>query len=145
MDVKRWKEIEGINLSFFEAINWYMTYKKEFRNLIMHRFKHPSKSPMNLVHYFICRLLWRPMESLFIYTADIGGGLYIQHGVASLIGAAKIGENCTIGLKNDDENNPYHSNMCQDGIVLIGGGLNISENTQISKNSMIENDIKGGA
>ena len=108
MDVKRWKEIDGINLGFFEAINWYMTYKMEFRNLIMHRFKHPSNSPLNLVHFLICRMLWKPMESLVIYTDEIGGGLYIQHGFATIITAKKIGKNCriyqqvTIGYKGDE-------------------------------------------
>ena len=107
MDVNRWREIDSLNLGFFEAINWYLTYKKEFRNLLLHRFKHPSNSPLNLVHFVICRMLWKPMESLFIYTKYIGGGLYIQHGFATIISAQKIGENCriyqqvTIGYKGD--------------------------------------------
>lgn len=107
MDVNRWREIDSLNLGFFEAINWYLTYKKEFRNLLQHRFKHPSNSPLNLVHFVICRMLWKPMESLFIYTKYIGGGLYIQHGFATIISAQKIGENCriyqqvTIGYKGD--------------------------------------------
>ena len=103
-DVKRWREIDGTNMGFFETLNWYLTYKKEFRNLILHRFKHPSRS---LIHFVIARMLWKPMESLYIYTKDIGGGLYIQHGFATIITAKKIGENCriyqqvTIGYKGD--------------------------------------------
>lgn len=107
MDIKRWREIDGTNMSFFESLNWYMTYKKEFRNLIQHRFKHPAYTPMCLLHYFIARIFWKPMESLYIYTKDIGGGLYIQHGFSTIITARKIGENCriyqqvTIGYKGD--------------------------------------------
>ena len=47
------------------------------------------------------------MESLYIYTKDIGGGLYIQHGFATIISAQKIGKNCriyqqvTIGYKGE--------------------------------------------
>ncbi len=96
MDIKRWREVDGIDMNFFELLNWYLTYKKEFRNLIQHRFKHPAYTPMCLVHYFIARILWKPMESLYIYTKDIGGGLYIQHGFATIISAQKIGENCRI-------------------------------------------------
>lgn len=82
-------------------------------------------------------------DSVIMPNCTIGAGSIIEK---TIIGPDTIiGENCTIGLKNDDENNPNHSDMCQDGIVLISGGLKISENTQISKNSMIENDIKGGA
>ena len=107
MDVKRWTEIDNENFSFFEALNWYMTYKKEFRNLIQHRFKHPSYTPVCIMHCLIARILWKPMESLYLYTKDIGGGLYIQHGFATIISAKKIGDNCriyqqvTIGYKGD--------------------------------------------
>ncbi len=107
MDVKRWSEIDQTNMGFFKTLNWYMTYKKEFRNLIQHRFKCPSHSPSALAHYLIARILWKPLESLYIYTEDIGGGLYIQHGFATIISAKKIGQNCriyqqvTIGYKGD--------------------------------------------
>ena len=106
-DVARWNEIDAIHLNFFESLNWYLTYKKEFRNLLQHRLKHPSGSAMAYLQFFIARMLWKPMESLFIYTKDIGGGLYIQHGFATIISAQKIGENCriyqqvTIGYKGE--------------------------------------------
>ena len=106
-DVARWNQIDGVNFGFFKSINWYMTYKKEFRNLIQHRFKHPSNTVASLVHFVIARILWKPMESLYIYTKDIGGGFYIQHGFATIISAQKIGENCrvyqqvTIGYKKE--------------------------------------------
>ena len=104
MDVARWNQINSFTFGFFESLNWYLTYYKEFRNLLMHRFKYPCRS---LVHYAIARLLWKPMESLYIYTKEIGGGFYIQHGFATIISAKKIGENCrvyqqvTIGYKGE--------------------------------------------
>ena len=33
-DVARWNEIDQVNFGLFESLNWYMTYKKEFRNLL---------------------------------------------------------------------------------------------------------------
>lgn len=33
------------------------------------------------------------MKSLYIYTEDIGGGVYIQHGFATIITAKKTGKN----------------------------------------------------
>ena len=105
MDVERWSNVDGMGTEFFKSLNWFLTYKKEFRNLILHRFKHPCRS---LLFYFVCRLFWKPLESLYIYTTDIGGGLYIQHGFATIISAKKIGENCrvyqqvTLGFKGED-------------------------------------------
>lgn len=107
MDVERWLEIDGAKMGFFNALNLYLTYKQEFRNLLQHRLKHPSYTAGAVIHYLIARILWKPMESLYIYTKDIGGGLYIQHGFATIISAEKIGENCriyqqvTIGYKGD--------------------------------------------
>ncbi len=77
IDLARWNEINQINFSIFESINWYMTYKKEFRNLLHHRLKNPSRTPIAMVHFVIARILWKRMERLYIYTEDIGGGLYI--------------------------------------------------------------------
>ena len=100
MDVARWNEIEGTNRGFFKSLNWYLTYKQEFRNLLEHRFKHPATSVKGMVHYIVARIFWKPMESLYIYTKDIGGGLYIQHGFATIISAKKIGKNCRIYQHN---------------------------------------------
>ena len=106
-DVARWNLIDQIDLNLFQSLNWYLTYKKEFRNLIQHRLKNQSRSLISLVHFAIARILWKPMESLYIYTKDIGGGLYIQHGFSTIISAKYIGENCriyqqvTIGYKQE--------------------------------------------
>ena len=135
MDVARWSKIDGTNRGFFNAINWYMTYKKEFRNLIQHRLKHPSNTVLSMVHFMIARILWKPMESLYIYTQDIGGGLYIQHGFATIISAKKIGENCriyqqvTIGYKGED------SPILEDN-VAVTCGAKVLGNVTMHSNSL---------
>jgi len=68
MDVARWNQIEGIQRGLFASLNWYMTYKKEFRNLLQHRLKHPSYSAIALIHFGVARILWKPMDTLYIYT-----------------------------------------------------------------------------
>lgn len=106
-DIARWNEIDKVNLNLFQSLNWYLTYKKEFRNLIQHRLKKPPRTVASLIHFAIARILWKPLETLYIYTTDIGGGLYIQHGFSTIITADKIGENCriyqqvTIGYKEE--------------------------------------------
>ncbi len=106
-DVARWNQIDGNDMNLFRSLNWYLTYKQEFRNLLQHRLKHPSYTASALIQFAVARILWKPMESLFIYTKEIGGGLYIQHGFATIISARKIGKNCriyqqvTIGYKGE--------------------------------------------
>jgi serine O-acetyltransferase len=120
-DIARWNEIDQVHYGLFKSLNWHLTYKKEFRNLIQHRFKYPSHNFISLIHFIIARLLWKPMDTLYIYTKDIGGGLYIQHGFATIISAQKIGKNCriyqqvTIGYKGE------YSPVLEDNVSITCG------------------------
>lgn len=95
-DIARWNKINNINFGFFQSLNWYLTYRKEFRNLFQHRMKYPSKTFGSFVQFAIARILWSPESTLHLYSEIIGGGLYIQHGVATIVSAEKIGKNCRI-------------------------------------------------
>lgn len=149
-DVARWNEIDQINFNLFESINWYLTYKKEFRNLIQHRFKYPSRSFVSLLHFVIARILWKPLETLYIYTKDIGGGLYIQHGFSTIISAQKIGKNCriyqqvTIGYKNQ------FSPVLEDNVSVtcgakVLGGITMHANSLAGAGAVVLKDVPENA
>ena len=149
-DVARWNEVEGINFGLFKSINWYLTYRKEFRNLIQHRFKHPSGTIMSYLHFAIARVLWKPMESLYIYTKDIGGGLYIQHGFATIISAEKIGKNCriyqqvTVGYKGE------FAPVLEDNVSVtcgakVLGGLTMHVNSLAAAGAVVVKDVPENA
>lgn len=53
-DIARWNEIEQRKSCLFQSLNWYLTYKKEFRNLLQHRLKKPSYTAVALVHFANC-------------------------------------------------------------------------------------------
>ena len=146
-DIARWNQINGIDFSLFESLNWYLTYYKEFRNLLIHRFKHPHRS---VIHYLIVRLLFKPMESLYIYTKDIGGGLYIQHGFATIISAEKIGENCriyqqvTIGYKGE------LAPVLEDNVSVtcgakVLGGITMGKNSLAAAGAVVLKDVPENA
>lgn len=149
-DVARWNEVEGINFGLFKSINWYLTYRKEFRNLIQHRFKHPSGTITSYLHFAIARVLWKPMESLYIYTKDIGGGLYIQHGFATIISAEKIGKNCriyqqvTVGYKGE------FAPVLEDNVSVtcgakVLGGLTMHVNSLAAAGAVVVKDVPENA
>ena len=150
MDIARWNEIDQIPFNLFESLNWYLTYKKEFRNLLQYRLKNPSRSASSFIHFIIARILWKPLESLYIYTPDIGGGLYIQHGFSTIISAKKIGENCriyqqvTIGYKKDLcpvlENNV--SVTC--GAKVLGG-VTMHANSLAAAGAVVVSDVPENA
>lgn len=145
-DVARWNEIEQMDFSLFESVNWYLTYRKEFRNLLQHRFKHPSYTLSSLFHFVVARILWKPMETLYIYTKDIGGGLYIQHGFSTIISAKKIGKNCriyqqvTIGYKQDS------CPVLEDNVSVtcgakVLGGITMHANSLAAAGAVVVKDV----
>lgn len=150
MDVARWNQINNINFGFFDSLNWYMTYNKEFRNLIQHRLRHPAYSPICLLQAVIARILWKPMESLYIYTKDIGGGLFIQHGFATIISAEKIGENCriyqqvTIGYKGDRAPTLEDNVSVTCGAKVLGG-ITMHANSLAAAGAVVVKDVPENA
>ncbi len=146
MDVARWNQIEGIQRGLFASLNWYMTYKKEFRNLLQHRLKHPSYSAIALIHFGVARILWKPMDTLYIYTRDIGGGFYIQHGFSTIISAKKIGKNCrvyqqvTIGYKGT-ENPILEDNVSVTCGAKILGGITMHESSLAAAGAVVVKDV----
>lgn len=146
-DIARWNEIDQINFGLFQSLNWYLTYKKEFRNLLQHRFKHPSRS---VIGFVIARVLWKPLETLYIYTKDIGGGLYIQHGFSTIITAEKIGENCriyqqvTIGYK-ESRCPVLGDNVSVTCGAKVLGGIKMGDNSLAAAGAVVVKDVPENA
>lgn len=149
-DIARWNEIDQIHFNLFESLNWYLTYKKEFRNLFLHRLKNPSRSAISMLHFILARMLWKPLETLYIYTKDIGGGLYIQHGFSTIISAKKIGENCrvyqqvTIGYKQE------FCPVLEDNVSVacgakVLGGITMHANSLAAAGSVVIHDVPQNA
>lgn len=149
-DIDRWNEIDQIKFNMFESLNWYLTYKKEFRNLLQHRLKSPSRSLVSMMHFVIARILWKPLETLYIYTEEIGGGLYIQHGFSTIITAKKIGKNCriyqqvTIGYK--EQFNPVlEDNVSVTCGAKVLGGITMHTGSLAAAGSVVVKDVPENA
>ena len=150
MDIERYCQITQFQGSLFISLNWFLTTDKAFRNLLQHRLKNPTRSLKCLIHFIIARILWRPLDSLYINTIDIGGGLYIQHGFSTIISAKKIGENCrifqqvTIGFKEDE--NPvledYASVTC--GAKVLGR-VTMHKNSIAAAGAVVLKDVPENA
>lgn len=90
------------------------------------------------------------MDSLYINTIDIGGGLYIQHGFSTIISAKKIGENCrifqqvTIGYRGGEQPvlEDYASVTC--GAKVLGGVI-MHKNSIAAAGSVVLKDVPENA
>lgn len=132
------------------AMNYFLTQHREFRNLLLHRLWNPSRSRKCKMHAFIMRRLWKPLDSLYLNTRYIGGGLFIQHGFSTIVAAKSVGENChinqqvTIGYKG--KNNP----IIKDNVkILCGakvlGGVTMENNSVAGANAVVVKDVPANA
>ena len=115
-----------------------MTFYPEYRSLFYHRLGWIGK-----ILYPLCR----PMPTLYIYTKDIGPGLFIQHGFATIISAEKIGQNCwinqqvTIGFLNDTDCPTIGNNVTIYAGAKVIGNVRVGDNSIVGANAVVVKDV----
>ncbi len=142
LDVHRWVEVlEGRSIvrhtHYIYYFLKYMVFMEEFRNLYYYR--------VHLGRYlsFICR----PAPTLFIHSGDIGPGLFIQHGFATIIAAKAIGENCwisqqvTIGYSKGTGAPVIGNNVHINAGAKIIGGVTVGDNSTIGANAVVVKSV----
>lgn len=88
-------------------------------------------------------------KTLVIGSGSIGGGLYIQHGFATIIAAKSVGEECwinqqvTIGFEQDRQ--PVignHVRICAGAIIV--GDVTVGDNSIIAAGAVVTKDVPAG-
>ena len=150
-DLAVWqKQLKKNFRSPLAALNGFLTDYPEFRNLLIHRLWNPSRSGKCRLHAFLARRLWKPMDTLYLNTRYIGGGLFIQHGFATIVAAQRMGKHChinqqvTIGYKEAD--NPVIGDNVK---ILCGakvlGKVTMENNSVAGANAVVLKDVPENA
>lgn len=145
MDIERWKSILHISGNNKQALKELLSNHKEFRNLYIYRTT--NRTAFNR----LVRLLYRPLESLYIMSDKIGGGLFIQHGFSAYIAAETIGENCwinqmvNIGYKDNTGAPKIGNNATITCGAVVLGPITIGDNAVIGANAVVIKDVEPGA
>lgn len=103
-------------------------------------------------HHFYAKFLAffaRPLPLLDISsTAEIGGGLIVQHGYGTIIAPRKIGKNCwvnqgvTIGYTNDDDCPTLGDNVTVYAGAKILGDVHVGNNVVVAANAVVVKDVE---
>ena len=115
-----------------------MTFLPEFRNLFYKRI-----GPYHRLISWLCPR----MNTLFIATDEIGPGLFIQHGFATIIAASSIGQNCsinqqvTIGFSGDKGCPTLGDNVLVSAGAKIVGNVFVGNNSVVGTNAVIVKDV----
>ncbi len=144
-DLARWKSILHLKISDRDALAEILSCKPEFRNLLIYRNNHRP-----IFRRWIA-LWYRPLETLYIETPKIEGGLYIQHGFATMIAAKYIGENCwinqqvTIGYNGQGDPPVIGNNVMITCGAKVLGDIVIGDNAVIGANAVVVKNVESGA
>ena len=125
--------------TFCELLTFYVMVRNIFYARVAYR------------HHFYAKFLAlfaRPLPLLDISsTAEIGGGLIVQHGYGTIIAPRKIGKNCwvnqgvTIGYTNDDDCPTVGDNVTVYSGAKILGNVHVGNNVVVGANAVVVKDV----
>lgn len=133
-----WKHPEWRQQPRWRNLVRLLQRRPEYRSLFYNRIRRDRRRFVRAL-LWLAELSYRPMESLLLFTRDIGPGLFINHGICTLIGAERIGKNCWI---NHDVSIGF---AARTGAPRIGDRVTVSTGAKILGDITIGDDVMIGA
>ena len=144
MDLKRWKKIQYIEVVDWLALAMLLWELPEFRSLFIYRNRHRHLYKRWIAFWY------KPMDTLYIQTEEIGGGFFIQHGFATMISAESIGENCWINQQvTIGYNGKGRAPIIGDDVMItcgakVLGSITVGNNAVVGANAVVIRDVEEG-
>ena len=140
-NIKQFLHKENLSfLNFCELSTFYVMVRNIFYARVAYRHHYYAK---------VLSVFARPLPLLDISsTAEIGGGLIVQHGYATIIAPRKIGKNCwvnqgvTIGYTNDDDCPTLGDNVTVYAGAKILGDVHVGNNVVVAANAVVVKDVE---
>lgn len=154
MDLDRWRDVTSDRCTpeknDFTLMNRLLMSQKAFRNLLQMRLKKPPFTLKSCLFWALARILWPPLDSLYISTYNIGGGLFIQHGFSTVIDAERIGENCWINQQVTIGYSGSEHPVLEDWVTVhagakVIGGVTMHRNSTAAANAAVVKDVPENA
>jgi serine O-acetyltransferase len=149
-DMARWMEMlrrdRGTEPAPAGDFVWLLVRRPEFRNLFYHRIGRDKRLGTKAL-LEIAKLFYRPLESLYIFTEDIGPGCFIQHGFSTGIGARRIGENfwvnqqVSIGYSGVDDCPTIGNNVSIKAGAIVIGDITIGDNAVVGAGAVVTKSV----
>lgn len=138
LDTCRWLACLNENYNKPIGFLYLLGFHPEFRNLFYKR--------IGLLGN-ILNMICPKMSTLVIYTKDIGEGLFIQHGIATIIAAKSIGKNCwinqqvTIGYSYNTNSPVLLDNVAIYAGAKVFGEVTIGNNSRVGANAVVVKSV----
>ncbi len=138
-DLDAWRRLcpNGEKRSHLFVFLYMMCFHKEYRNLFYLR--------VGNLKYFL-RIFCKPLDSLYLVSANVGPGLFIQHGFSTIIGFESMGSNCWVNqqvtIGHTDKGRPKIGNNVKifAGAKILGD-VTIGDNCIIGAGAIVVKDV----
>ncbi|MFM7061241.1 MAG: serine acetyltransferase [Actinomycetes bacterium] len=147
-DVQRWIEVLAPAVPRRWARLALLAERPEFRTLLYYRLRRCGG--WRAAKAAVLAVIWTGERTLHLACSDIGGGLFIQHGFATIIAAHSVGERCwvnqqvTIGFVR-----PEDRPVLGDGVAVYAGAkvlgdVTLGDGAVIGANAVVLEDVPAG-
>jgi serine O-acetyltransferase len=151
-DVARWAKIENRPPGTRRSLVDLIAERPQFRNLFYHRLWYGNIA--GRVVGRVCFIALPQERTLLLDCDDIGPGLYIQHGFATIVGAERIGarvwisQQVTIGATVTDEATMNLPTL-EDGATIYAGAkvignVRVGRDATVGANAVVTKDVPDG-
>jgi len=147
-DVERWApELEPVGDGPFQKFRQVFLTFPEFRSLLYYRLAKAGYGPAGRAFNRLLAFCYPRQVGLCIYAKEIGKGLRIQHGIATIIAAETIGENClinqqvTIGYSNKTDRPTIGDDVSIRAGAKVIGGVVIGDHVKVGANAVVLKDV----
>jgi serine O-acetyltransferase len=142
-DVRRWREVQGGG-GLLKLLG-----QPEFRTLFYHRLRHGNL--IGRVFQQLARAVYRGQLALYLATPDIGPGLYIQHGFATIVAARRMGANCwvnqqvTIGYASRTDTPTLEDGVRVGAGAIVLGDITLGAGCRVGAGAVVLHDVPADA
>jgi serine O-acetyltransferase len=143
-DVTHWSRRHKRTGSFAYQLSFLFT-NCVFRSVFYYRLN--SGGIGEKIVWRMAAILYPREPTLLIYTREIGPGLFVQHGLSTIIAARKIGRNCTvhqqvtIGYTNDTDAPEIGDDVFVGCGAKILGSVRIGDRVRIGANAVVIKNV----
>ncbi|HVJ97091.1 MAG TPA: serine acetyltransferase [Acidimicrobiia bacterium] len=148
-DVQRWYDVVKPDCEPRHALLWFLARYPEFRTLFYYRLRRGNLA--GGIAGAALGFVYRGEPTLHLASSEIGPGLFIQHGFATIVAARRLGANCwvnqqvTIGFDAPDERPVLGDGVSVHAGAKILGAVTIGDGARIGANAVVIHDVPAGS
>jgi serine O-acetyltransferase len=148
-DVARWVTVVAPPVPASRARLALLATYAEFRTLYYYRLRRAGVLSAALAA--VAALLYPGERTLHLACSEIGPGLFIQHGFATIVAARRVGRNCwinqqvTIGFTRPDDRPSIGDDVFVYAGAKVLGDVSVGDGACIGANAVVLTDVPPGA